>query len=353
MFVSVVFATVSLCTNAREYLVGRHNQLVMPGALNPEKDFSAQDEIPNDATSVVFDASYNMGVASFGFSHLSQCESLKFHGFAEIIEEHAWYGLSNIKDLIILDSSLRVLNENCFQHLASLERLYVIDSKISTVDATGIWSGLTSLLELRLGLANINSLERNTFHGLSKLQNLSLTSNKISEIKYNAFNGLRSVRHISLNHNSLTKIDNNMWRGLDSLTHLSLAYNEIATIEVGAWMYVRNTMFLDLSHNALNILHPGIFSSLQVLKELKVNSNNISEVSESAFSGLRRIQVIWLASNRLATLSYTSFNNDDFKNTGGHPGKIGTFFTFSTLFISQNVPVIWYTTTVSLKSISV
>ena len=80
-------------------------------------------------------------------------------------------------------------------------------------------------------------------------------------------------------------------------------------------------MCLDLSHNALNALHPGMYGSLQVLKELKVNFNNISGVHEDSFSGLKKIQTVWLAGNRLTTLRYNSFNNDDFENTGGHPGK--------------------------------
>ena len=125
--------------NAREYLVGRHNAFVLPGALSLEKDFSTQDEIPNDATSVVFDASYSMGIVSYGFSHLSQCESLKFYGFSETIEQHAWYGLSNLKDLSIVDSDLSVLNEKSFEHLASLKTLSVTDNKISTIDPLGIW----------------------------------------------------------------------------------------------------------------------------------------------------------------------------------------------------------------------
>ena len=318
---SVIVAAVLICTNTREYVVGRPYSWVFPGALNPKKDFSTQDEIPNDATSVVFDASYEMGVASFGLSHLSQCESLRFYGFSEAIEQDAWYGLSKLKNLTIEDSDLTVLNEKSFQHLTSLTTLSVTDSKISTIDSIGIWLDLISLNELYLEFAKIKSLNTNAFLGLSMLRKLSLALNEISEIKYKAFSGLPSVNHIDLHRNSLTRIDQNMWRGLDSLTHLSLAFNEIATVEVGTWTYARNLIFLDLSHNALKVLHPGMFDSLQTLKELKVNFNNISSVNEGAFSGLKKIQVIWLSRNRLTTLWYASFNNDDFKSTGGHPGK--------------------------------
>ena len=206
----MVVVAVILCTNAREYLVGRHNALVLPGALNPEKDFSTQDEIPNDATSVVFDASYSMGIVSYGFSHLSQCESLKFYGFSEKIEQHAWYGLSNLKDLSIVDSDLTVLKEKSFEHLASLKMLSVSDSKISAIDPIGIWRDLTSLNELYLDFGSVKSLETNVFLGLSTLQKLSLIFNEISEIKQNAFNGLLSVTHIDLHHNSLIEIHKNM-----------------------------------------------------------------------------------------------------------------------------------------------
>ena len=238
----MVVAGLLIRTNAREYVVGRPYSIVLPGALNPKKDFSAQDEIPNDATSVVFDASYEMGVISFGLAHLSQCESLRFYGFSETIEPDAWYGLSKLKSLTIEDSDLAILNEKSFQHLTSLTTLSVSESKISTIDPVEILSDLASLNELYLDFGKIKSLKTNSFLGLSMLKKLSLTLNEISEIKYKAFNGLSSVNHIDLYRNSLTNIDQNIWRGLDSLTHLSLAFNEIATVEVGTWTHVRNLM---------------------------------------------------------------------------------------------------------------
>ena len=341
-------------------------------SCSQNKRFSP-DDITDTCTYVRFAHMNLPKIPSFVFSHLSKCWYMTFYNTkTSNIELHAWYGLLQLRTLDIRRSdTLTVLTDNMFQHLISLQRLYLRYNLISVIMSSEVWNGLESLTYLSLYRNKITVLKTNMFSNLFSLKDLSLRDNLITKIEKDSFsilfnlttlrlqtnmiasiesgawNGLHSLPSLDLNKQKITVITTAMFEELQSLEELSIRENQISIVEVnafislrslnklhlgrneitvivfGAWNGLNDTLtHLDLGHNYLTYLYRNMFSQLSVLQELKLQYNRIEAIESEAFAGLRSIQSLWLINNKLETLEFKTFNPRDFNNTGRHPGKV-------------------------------
>ena len=307
-----------------------------------DKRFSP-DDITDTCTYVRFAHMNLPKIPSFVFSHLSKCWYMTFYNTkTSNIELHAWYGLLQLRTLDIRRSdTLTVLTDNMFQHLISLQRLYLRYNLISVIMSSEVWNGLESLTYLSLYGNKITVLKTNMFSNLLSLKDLDLRDNLITKIEKDSFSGLFNLTTLRLQTNRIASIESGAWNGLHSLPSLDsnkqkitfislrslnklhLGRNEITVIVFGAWNGLNDTLtHLDLGHNYLTYLYRNMFSQLSVLQELKLQYNRIEAIESEAFAGLRSIQSLWLINNTLETLEFKTFNPRDFNNTGRHPGKV-------------------------------
>ena len=189
----------------------------------------------------------------------------------------------NLIELSLKNNKIKKIEENVFNGLSSLKRLYLNGNKIEKIEENS-FNGLYSLQILYLNSNEIEKIEDNTFNGLYSLKTLILNHNKIEEIKENIFNGLSSLKKLYLSYNKIEKIEKNSFNGLYSLNQLYLSSNEIEKIE------------------------DNIFNGLSSLKILYLNHNKIEEIEENSFNGLSSLQKLDLCYNEIEKIEGNTLN---------------------------------------------
>ena len=161
--------------------------------------------------------------------------------------------LTTLQELLLYNTSLSRLPDNCLSNLAALT----------------------------IALSRITKLQHRVFDGLHKLERLILSSNNITELQDGIFNGLRMLEYLLLDDNRISSIGLRVFEGLNKLHFLSLQTNHITQ------------------------LHDGIFNGLGMLQTLDVSDNRISSIGSRLFGGSAMtysLSYVNLSHNRIQTL---------------------------------------------------
>ena len=139
---------------------------------------------------------------------------------ADVTEEH----LNAITSLNLAGYGITTLEQNDFDKLWSLERLYLARNNMRMLP-TGVFWYLTELTELDLGDNRLTTLEPQVFASLSNLESLALDGNQLTTLKRNIFNNLNNLTDLRLDGNQLTTLPIGAFKGLNKLTSLDLRNN--------------------------------------------------------------------------------------------------------------------------------
>eukprot|EP00301_Raphidiophrys_heterophryoidea_P024590 c8036_g1_i1.p1 GENE.c8036_g1_i1~~c8036_g1_i1.p1 ORF type:complete len:334 (-),score=80.35 c8036_g1_i1:206-1156(-) len=134
--------------------------------------------------------------------------------------------LKHFTSITYLDASfneLRVIEPH-LASLTNLKELYLINNKITDIDAKGLVP-LSALTLLELGSNRIRDIQN--LDSLTNLRKLFLGRNKLTEIK--GLSALHSLTCLSLQHNRITVIEG--LDGLGQLQELYLSNNGITSIQ--------------------------------------------------------------------------------------------------------------------------
>ncbi|XP_075992025.1 artichoke [Anticarsia gemmatalis] len=184
-------------------------------------------------------------------------------------------GLQKLRYINIQSESLNAVNENTFENLPSVEKLFI------------------------QGSPNLRILKENSFYNLPKLRRLEITDCGINVIHMRALSLLPSLSEISFSNNRITDATmvGRAIRDLPMLSHLNLNYNLIDKLNEGAFVDQPMLENLLLSNNNINIIHHGAFHRVPKLRIVDLNYNKISQIHPESFlqqssSGVEELTLI-------------------------------------------------------------
>ncbi|KAJ3629232.1 hypothetical protein MTP99_013637 [Tenebrio molitor] len=219
-------------------------------------------------------------------------------------------------------------NEKPFTNLANLEHLTVENTRFNDLDSR-VLNGLDDLKELNLVNISLRVVKNDTFRSLKELEVLKLTNNQLDNMLGIPFCDLPVLKTLHLNGNRIVKIDkficleeenesgiilngesieispgkNNFFHRAKSntnLVELNLSHNKIKTI--GAFDWALDLKHLDLANNRLVSISDKVFSLLGHLQRLCLKNNLLEVVHPKAFARLRRLKFVDLANNSLTSV---------------------------------------------------
>uniref|UniRef100_A0A8V5G470 Uncharacterized protein n=1 Tax=Melopsittacus undulatus TaxID=13146 RepID=A0A8V5G470_MELUD len=147
-----------------------------------------------------------------------------------------------------------------------------------------------------------------------------------------SFSGLSSLVKLRLDGNELGSLGDSTFSGLPNLLYLHLESNRIRWLSRGAFTGLAKLRFLDLSGNQQSSLrHPDIFGPLRSLHTLLLASNSLQQLTGGLFQHLPGLAKLSLSGNRLAHLQVGGSSlvlcedalNRPAKGTGPSQSKIG------------------------------
>lgn len=237
----------------------------------------------------------------------------------------------------------RGLPEEAFEHLTSLNYLYLANNKLTlaprflpnaliSVDFAANY--LTKIYGLTFGQKpNLRSvylhnnkladagLPDNMFNGSSNVEILILSSNflrhvpkhlppalyklhlknnKLEKIPPGAFSELSNLRELYLQNNYLTDegLDNETFWKLSSLEYLDLSSNNLSRVPAGL---PRSLVLLHLEKNVIQSVDADVLTPIRNLEYLLLHSNQLQAkgIHPLAFQGLKRLHTVHLYNNAL------------------------------------------------------
>ena len=136
--------------------------------------------------------------------------------------------LTTLQELLLYNTSLPRLPDNCLSNLAALT----------------------------IALSRITKLQHRVFDGLHKLERLILSSNNITELQDGIFNGLRMLEYLLLDDNRISSIGSRVFGGsamTNSLSYVNLSHNRIRTLD--SWpicIGINRTVKIELRDNNIS-----------------------------------------------------------------------------------------------------
>ena len=102
------------------------------------------------------------------------------------IADGAFYGLSQLKQLLLPGGALTEVGRNTFAGLLSLEILNIAQHGITTI-AEEAFTGLGNMVELQGKWNKLSTITRGSLKGLSSLEYLNLNHNWLRSLGSNIF----------------------------------------------------------------------------------------------------------------------------------------------------------------------
>ena len=140
---------------------------------------------------------------------------------------------NSLQSLHLNNTGLTSLDENLFSLISeTLQLLNLSGNSLDNDLASGLFAGLSKLLDLDLSDNDFTTLPANLFSGLSSLEVLYLNDNSLEALPDGLFQDLSNLEELDLSGNSLALSDLtvNVLRGLSShLVELDLSDNNFAS----------------------------------------------------------------------------------------------------------------------------
>ena len=153
-------------------------------------------------------------------------------------------GQNKLKDLVV----------GIFDKTKNMKILILSHNELTSI------SRYVKIKNLLKQIQSYSILNRSVFARLKKLEKLYLDNNKIKTIN-NSFKTLINLQQIDLQHNQILDDElNECFEKLKNLKKLYLSYNNLSYFIISNQTYFRNIEILDLSHNNISKLNLDNFS---------------------------------------------------------------------------------------------
>ncbi|CAG5043129.1 unnamed protein product [Parnassius apollo] len=224
------------------------------------------------------------------------------------IDKEVFNNTRNLQYVDLSRNKLKHLPKELFK-AKNMSFFSIQDNIIEGELVSGMFIGLSNIIELDISNQYLTSIEDNAFLGLDNLEKLLLNDNEIKSLSNKSFGYLRNVKIIDLSNNKLTKINFDKI-DLLNLQSLSLRNNQLKDIKQEDFNKLNHLQFLDLSNNNISKIERSSFKELQELERFEILNNPLLTFLDSnTFDGL-----VLLPSLDISLCNLTTIKNNTFEN---------------------------------------
>ena len=264
----------------------------------------------------------------------------------------------SIRNLIIGENQLVIINLNSFRGIKSLGLLRVIEKHLEEIEFDSLRWISPTLNELGLWQLNFKSQYIDEFFNqlasLRNLKTISIMGYGLTEFKYQWTEMFHNISSINLASNDLRSINPNMFKLCNNLFSLDLSNNflENITSVFVALRPIQNNLrelklsgnmiknlenfpkflsleILDLSFNKIKAVTNDAIYNLPKLTNFYLTNNEIERIEENVFKYSKNLQIMLLNNNKLNRVpvisSLTKLKIIDLVNQNGQLKDIGDF----------------------------
>jgi Leucine-rich repeat (LRR) protein len=263
-----------------------------------------------------------------------------------------------IRNLIIGENQLSVLNLNSFRGIKSLTLLRIIEKNLEHIEPGSLNWISESLNELGLWQLNFKSEHIDKFFSelrtLHKLKVLNIMGYGLTEFKPEWTVLFENLTSLNLGSNDLRAVTVELFKSCSNLIVLDLSNNFLENL-TNVYEALRPVQFklrelklignsiaklvdfpkfpslevLDLSYNKLKLIEDNSFFSLPKLTHLYLTNNVIERIENEAFKYSRNLAIILLNNNQLSRtpiiLNMPKLKIIDLVNQDGKLKSVGDF----------------------------
>jgi Leucine-rich repeat (LRR) protein len=153
-----------------------------------------------------------------------------------------------VEGLEIRKSSLQRIQPFALSTAPNLKNIIIVDNKIPMLEA-GSFQGLHNLEVLLLISNHIESISDLAFFGLQKLKVLWITHNRLMILEPTTFGRLVNLKKLIMTHNYLTRLDGQIFANNTQLKQLILNDNKLSEIDSTFINNLKNLEMLKLMSN--------------------------------------------------------------------------------------------------------
>ncbi|KAJ4439883.1 hypothetical protein ANN_08012 [Periplaneta americana] len=188
--------------------------------------------------------------------------------FLPLLASNSFTGLSSLRVLVLRRNKLKVIQQEAFRSLWSLNRLTVAYNALEFLER-GLFQGLIALEYLFLHNNKISNLTDGVFDSAKSLRRIVLSYNEIHYIHPHTFVHCALLETLELEFNSMLTLDDNFLH-LPSLRVLKLSVCNITNIPVSTFRWTPKLSVLDVSYNKLKTIEADALRHLADLTELNL-----------------------------------------------------------------------------------
>ena len=169
-------------------------------------------------------------------------------------------------------NTLNHIQQANFQTLTNLYTLIITYSEVRTID-DGAFAGLNNLRDLNLANNQLSSLNGENFRGLPKLRTLDVSGNRKCYFDKTLFVYLKDIEELNLGDMGISKLSTDIFSELNKLKVLKLYSNDLVQIKPAVLAPLALLETLDLNGNLLRELPKVMKQKLNSLKSLHLSQN--------------------------------------------------------------------------------
>ncbi|KAM9349953.1 uncharacterized protein ABDE67_009674 [Symphorus nematophorus] len=245
---------------------------------------------------------------------------------------HTLQDSPQLTKLIFINNALRSIHAHSFEHLVELQELEISGNPglenlfmgtfakqgnltklilnfngFKTVHP-GVFDSLKQLETLQMKGNIISDLPTYLFQNLHNLHVLDFSQNKLEGVQRETFSGLERLETLKMNNNLISNLTSDTFHNISQLTELHLEWNKISELADGIFFALTKLKLLNLRGNLLTTFSDKVFGfQASNLKELNLKDNRLAELS--SISSLTSLTDLILSSNQLSSLPKDFFKN--------------------------------------------
>lgn len=180
----------------------------------------------------------------------------------------------DITSLYINNFVIREISSKHFKWFKNLKQLSVIESRIRSIDENA-FAELHALEKVDLSHNHLTELPDAIFSYQKNLAVLNLAGNLIEHLPATLLVNTTRIETLSLRDNRLRLLPHTLFDTLTQLQHLDLSHNELTYILPRTFNFISKVRYIDLNDNLLVTLNEDLFDSnnITVLTKLSVANN--------------------------------------------------------------------------------
>lgn len=301
------------------------------GIVLHDADYSNSTDI--DARMTDFDGIPVVGVCENAFFNDKEITSIKLSNNLERIENGAFWGASNLKNITFSDSGkgLKKIDSLAFKDCSSLESIDLSNAEITEIPVRA-FENCTSLKSIKLP-STVTKIADNAFAGCSNLEEIEgLEQCKISELSATAFDSCVRLKDINLSNATIAAIPDQIFSGMRGLISATVP-KTVTSIGTEAFYACKNLEMInglsdcditkigekafyncwslkeaDLSGSSLTVLPASAFKGDTALLSVKM-PESLNEIGNEAFYGCSAMKKLDLNNTRLTTIGNSALSD--------------------------------------------